>query len=93
MPDNIDPSLHARFQGENRSADDVNVLAFALRLDLVALLETVRATRPEPARPGMRILLLLDNVHMMDGAAIDLASVLLGSGRPARGAKRGASRR
>jgi len=80
VPDNVHPSLQGRFQGEKRSADDVNVLAFALRLDLVALLETVRAARPDPARSAMRVLLLLDNAHKMDAAAIDLASVLLEAG-------------
>jgi hypothetical protein len=79
VPATVDATLHNRFQGQPPS-DRLDVLSFALRLDLVALLNLLRTTREDSDRSGMRILLLLDDVHLMNEAAIDLVAGLLGMG-------------
>jgi len=84
IPDTVDQQIRSAFSS-SQDADDPAVLAFALRLDLQALLKAIKTKRPPTERDGAKILLLIDDVHKMDAAAIDLASVLLEAGG-ARGA-------
>jgi hypothetical protein len=85
IPDSVDAQIRSAFPSSQYESDDPAVLAFALRLDLLALLNAIKIKRPAAERDGARVLLLIDDVHKMDAAAIDLASVLLEAGG-ARGA-------
>ena len=56
----------------------LNVVSAALRLDLLAFLERVRAMRPPEERDKTKLLLLIDDVHQMEAAASLLLNGLIG---------------
>ncbi len=53
-------------------------MARALRLDLLALLDAVRAQLPEAERPKCRLLLLIDDLHQLSDLATDLLKHVFG---------------
>jgi hypothetical protein len=74
LPADFPAEIRARY---HRKPLDPPVLAVALRLDLLRLLEAARAVRAEESE-RTRLLLLIDNVHRMDRAADLLLNHLLG---------------
>jgi len=75
LPDDFPADIKQFYRG---NPEDPRIIAVAFRLDLLRLLDAVRAQRPEAERGQVRLLLLIDDVHQMGPAAEDLVKHLLG---------------
>lgn len=75
LPDDAPPDLKKIY---NKNPTQPVVVGVAVRLDLIAFLESVRGALPAGERARCRMLLLVDDVHQMSSAAENLLDGILG---------------
>lgn len=77
--DPLPACIRGEFVPPKKTANNApHLAAAALRADLLAFLERVRALRPARDRAHTRLLLLIDDVHQMEAAASVLLHSLIG---------------
>ena len=79
LPPDFPPEFVERYDHKKRNPEDGDLIAWAFRLDVLALLDEIRSQRPPAERDHIRFLLLIDDVHKMGSAAGFLVKHLFGN--------------